>query len=111
MLRMTEGVWCVAVRVIQSVFRHAEHDLLEAIHSRARRNEKEPMITRRRFLGVSVAAGLGMGFYTWRVEPHWVQILERRLPISNLPPELSGCRMVQLSDLHIGPRVDDSYLR
>ena len=72
------------------------------------------MITRRRFLRNSAAAGLGLGaglgFYTWRVEPHWVEFVERPLPIANLPRNLAGWRLVQLSDLHIGPRVDDAYL-
>lgn len=68
------------------------------------------LVTRRRFLQVSVAAGLGTCLYTWRVEPHWVEVVERRLPILNLPEELRGSRLVQLSDLHIGPRVDDRYL-
>src|SRR6185312_15803797 len=70
-------------------------------------------ITRRRLLkGVAATAGLSLatGFYTWRIEPHWLQIVERTLPIKNLPPKLEGARMAQLSDLHIGPQVDDSYL-
>lgn len=50
------------------------------------------------------------GLYTWRVEPHWLQIVERSLPIANLPSALEGVRLAQLSDLHIGPQVDDSYL-
>jgi predicted MPP superfamily phosphohydrolase len=72
------------------------------------------MITRRRFLKVSAAGaglGAGVGIYTWRVEPHWLEFVERSLPISNLPKGLVGCRLVQISDLHIGPRVDDDYLR
>jgi predicted MPP superfamily phosphohydrolase len=39
-----------------------------------------------------------------------LQIVERRLPLANLPSGLEGARLAQLSDLHIGPRVDDSYL-
>jgi predicted MPP superfamily phosphohydrolase len=61
------------------------------------------MITRRRFLRWSAAAaglGLGVGFYTWRLEPHWVEVVERRLPIVNLPDRLAGAQLVQLSDLH-----------
>ncbi len=72
------------------------------------------MITRRRFLKISVAGaglGAGVGIYTWGVEPHWLEIVERRLPISSLPEDLVGWRLVQLSDLHIGPRVDDEYLK
>jgi len=72
------------------------------------------MIPRRRFLRrISATAfgfGLGASIYTWRWEPHWLEIVERRLPIARLPAPLKGARLVQLSDLHIGPRVDDSYL-
>ena len=71
------------------------------------------MITRRRFLKASAAAaalgGLAWG-YAFRVEPHWLELVERRLPISNLPVDLAGRRMAQLSDLHIGPQVDEGYL-
>jgi predicted MPP superfamily phosphohydrolase len=56
--------------------------------------------------GLSIATGL----YTWRIEPHWLQIVERPLPVVNLPPSLEGATLAQLSDLHIGPRVDDDYL-
>lgn len=68
-------------------------------------------ITRRRFLRASaVTAGLGTGLYTWRVEPNWLQVVERPLPVANLPQQLVGTRLAQLSDLHIGLRVDDAYL-
>jgi predicted MPP superfamily phosphohydrolase len=70
-------------------------------------------ITRRRLLkGAAATAGLGLatGLYTWRIEPHWLEIVERSLPIANLPSVLEGARLAQLSDLHIGPQVDDAYL-
>lgn len=70
-------------------------------------------LTRRRFFqAAAVAAGMGAGagLYTWRWEPHWVEVVARRLPIANLPGKLDGARLVQLSDLHIGPQVDDAYL-
>ena len=70
-------------------------------------------VSRRRFLqtGTGVAGlGLATGIYTWRIEPHWFQIVERDLPVPQLPHALVGKRMAQLSDLHIGPRVDDDYL-
>ncbi len=70
-------------------------------------------ITRRRFLQASAVvtgSGTGVGLYTWRLEPQWLEIVHRKLPIANLPDQLAGTRLAQLSDLHIGPRVDDSYL-
>ena len=70
-------------------------------------------ITRRQLLqGAAATAGLSLatGFYTWRIEPHWLQIVERPRPIANLPSGLQGARVAQLSDLHIGPQVADSYL-
>jgi uncharacterized protein len=72
-----------------------------------------PKITRRRFLQAAAATSglsLSAGLYTWRVEPHWLQIFERPLPVAHLPNALEGARLAQLSDLHIGPRVDDDYL-
>ncbi len=76
-------------------------------------NLSDKFSSRRRFLKVSAGAlGLGAvaGIYTWRVEPHWLEIVERRLPISGLPDALAGSSLAQLSDLHIGPRVDDRHL-
>jgi uncharacterized protein len=54
--------------------------------------------------------GMGVGAYTWGWEPHWVEMVNRRLPIAFLPEGLKGATLVQLSDIHIGPRVDDSFL-
>ncbi|XZE52512.1 metallophosphoesterase [Planctomycetaceae bacterium SH139] len=71
-------------------------------------------ISRRRFVqaaGLVVATGLTTGAYAWRVEPHWVQLVEQPLAIRNLPERLIGSTLVQLSDLHIGRQVDDGYLR
>ena len=67
------------------------------------------MITRRGFLTLSAAAA-GVGVYTWRFEPHWVQVVRRPLDVVNLPGQLVGAKLVQLSDLHIGERVSDDYL-
>lgn len=71
------------------------------------------MITRRGFLklcGTGAGVALGTGLYTWRIEPHWLEIVHRRLPLPNLPEALSGLRLAHLSDLHIGPRVNDGYV-
>ncbi len=67
-------------------------------------------MNRRQFLRLSAAAGLGTVFYTFEIEPHWVRVETRELPVAGLPAALSGTRMVQISDLHTGPQVSDSYL-
>jgi predicted MPP superfamily phosphohydrolase len=59
--------------------------------------------------GVTAAAG-GTFVYAWRVEPHWIEVVRRSLPIKGLPSDLVGKRLIQVSDLHAGPIVDQSFL-
>lgn len=71
------------------------------------------MLTRRRLLLAAGAAAVGSvatGIYSWRIEPHWVELTHLPLPVRGLPDRLVGKTLVQLSDLHVGPRVDDDYL-
>ena len=51
-----------------------------------------------------------MGLYTWRIEPHWLEIVRRPLAVRGLPPGLTGRTLVQISDIHVGPRVADTYV-
>ena len=70
-------------------------------------------VTRRGFLGASAAAvgAFGLtGAYAWRIEPHWLEVVEQDLPIAKLPPVLEGRKLVQISDLHVSPQVDRDYL-
>ncbi len=67
-------------------------------------------LTKRRFLTSAVMGAATIGLYTWRVEPTWLEITRRTMPVRNLPQELVGASILHASDLHIGPRVDDSYL-
>jgi predicted MPP superfamily phosphohydrolase len=68
-------------------------------------------LTRRRFLTLAGAGAVGgAGLYAWRVEPHWLELVRRPLPIRGLPPRLSGKTLVQISDIHVGHRVDDGYV-
>jgi hypothetical protein len=70
-------------------------------------------LTRRHALRALTIAGAGtalVGLYTWRIEPHWLQFTYSLLPISGLPRELEGRTLAQLSDLHVGPKVDDNYI-
>jgi uncharacterized protein len=69
------------------------------------------MLTRRRFLSaLGGTATAGLGFYTWRIEPHWVEIVRRPLAIRGLPAALAGKTLAQISDIHVGPRVADDYV-
>lgn len=78
------------------------------MHSQAM---KKKLFTRRNILRLSVygggAATLG---YTALVEPFWLELVERKLPIANLPEALNGKTLVQISDLHASSRVSTSYL-
>src|SRR5688572_24036793 len=75
------------------------------------------MINRRQFLVISggalgsvVAGAAGVGLYAWQIEPEWVELVRRRMPLPNLPAKLEGRTLLQLSDIHVGPRVSSEYL-
>ena len=71
------------------------------------------MISRRNLikgLAAAAAGGLATGLYTWRIEPEWLQVVSRDLPVRDLPVHLEGATLLQLSDLHVGPRVEDAYI-
>jgi len=57
-----------------------------------------------------VSAGAGCFGYAVGIEPHWLELVSRDLPIDHLPVELTGARLAQVSDLHIGPWVSDEYV-
>jgi len=69
--------------------------------------------TRRRFLAAcgALAAGAGgLAAYAHWVEPHWFRIHYLDMPVRGLPAALGGARLVQMSDLHVGPGVGEDYL-
>jgi predicted MPP superfamily phosphohydrolase len=71
------------------------------------------VLTRRRFLalgGAAVASAAGVGLYTWQVEPHWVEVVRRPMLLEFLPASLEGRTLLQISDIHVGPKVSSSYL-
>jgi uncharacterized protein len=100
-------------RTLPGVPAPVEVDLLPALlRVVAARRLVRVRLTRRRFLaGSSLAvAAAATGLYTWRVEPHRLEIVRRPLPVPLLPPRLAGRSLVQISDVHVGPRVDDDYV-
>lgn len=75
--------------------------------------DADAKVSRRQFLVASASATAalsGVGMYTWRIEPHWVEVVRRPMPLPNLPPVLVGKTLLQVSDMHVGPRVDSGYL-
>ena len=67
-------------------------------------------VTRRKFLlrGSLLAAG-ALG-YAYGVEPRWISVEEHDLPIKDLAGSFDGATAVQISDTHVGSRVDDEYI-
>ncbi len=63
-----------------------------------------------RLLGGLALGAAGLGVYAWRIEPAWIEVVERPLAIPNLPESLQSARLLQLSDLHAGSRVPQAYL-
>lgn len=63
----------------------------------------------KKLLQISVL-GTFPGLYSWQVEPFWVEFVQRRLPVKNLPKALEGKILMQISDLHVGARFDWNFL-
>lgn len=78
------------------------------------RSTESLVITRRKFLSTTLTAAatapLLSGLYAWRIEPHWLEVTHRPLPLEGLPDALEGRALVQLSDLHVGAQVDDAFI-
>ena len=79
-----------------------------------RRVERALMLTSRQLPRArrerAAAAAVGSGLYTWQVEPFWLDLVRRPMPLENLPAELVGKTLLQISDIHVGPKVSSDYL-
>jgi len=64
----------------------------------------------RRGLALGAAGVAALTGYAVLVEPFWWEAVHLDLPVERLPPGLAGRTLVQISDLHVGPRVDPDYL-
>ena len=54
--------------------------------------------------------GVVPALYSWQIEPFWVEFVYRKMPLKNLPAQLEGKTLMQISDLHVGDRFDWSFL-
>jgi predicted MPP superfamily phosphohydrolase len=70
-------------------------------------------VNRRRFLAIgtgAAAAAAAVGVYAWQIEPYWLDVVRRPMPLEHLPPSLEGKTLLQVSDVHVGARVSSDYL-
>lgn len=58
----------------------------------------------------TAAAGFLAGMYAWQIEPFWLEFVSKKMPIQNLPAQLVGKSVMQISDIHIGNRFDYQYI-
>lgn len=49
--------------------------------------------------------------YSWQIEPFWVEFVHKKMPLKNLPLQLEGKTLMQISDLHVGDRFDWKFLK
>ncbi|WP_299608487.1 metallophosphoesterase [uncultured Aquimarina sp.] len=71
-------------------------------------------MNRRKFIkkGILGTAGIAIttGFYTWQIEPFWLEFVHRKMPVKNLPDQFIGKTLMQISDVHIGNEFDYQYI-
>lgn len=61
--------------------------------------------------GAAIALGFGSMFWGWLVGQRRVEVERLDLPLRGLPDALSGLRIAQISDLHIGMQLRAPLLR
>ncbi len=63
----------------------------------------------KRLLQLSILGAFPV-LYSWQVEPFWLEFVHKKMPIKNLPKELEGKTLMQISDLHVGTRFDWKFI-
>ncbi|MGQ9851658.1 MAG: metallophosphoesterase [Aggregatilineaceae bacterium] len=53
---------------------------------------------------------LALSGYAWQVETRWLRITRLAVRIRGLPPAFAGYRIVHLSDIHLGVRLNEARL-
>jgi predicted MPP superfamily phosphohydrolase len=71
-------------------------------------------MNRRKFIiktfGGLTGIGLLSGLYAWQIEPFRLEFVKVKMPIKNLPNNLIGKILMQISDIHIGNRFDYHFI-
>ncbi len=70
---------------------------------------KRRKFIKKSFLG-AVAASIISGIYSWQIEPFWLEFVKVKMEIKNLPTQLKGKTLMQISDIHVGNRFDYQYI-
>lgn len=52
-----------------------------------------------------------MALYAWQVEPLWTEVTYHDMPFPDLPDELVGVTIIQISDMHVGNGIPFSHLQ
>jgi hypothetical protein len=58
----------------------------------------------------TLGASLAGAIYSWQIEPFWLEFVKKKMPIKNLPRDLVGKTLMQISDVHIGNRFDYQFI-
>ncbi len=58
----------------------------------------------------SVGLGVFTGMYSWQIEPFWLEFVQKKMHIKNLPKALIGKTLMQISDVHVGNKFDYQYI-
>lgn len=61
--------------------------------------------------GVAIASGFGSIFWGYLIGQRWVSVTPVELPMAGVEGALSGLRIAQITDLHIGPMMRAPKLR
>jgi predicted MPP superfamily phosphohydrolase len=69
------------------------------------------LLTRRNFLGGSVAAAAGLALYSGEIARHELSVLNHTIFIDNLPGVFRNFRIAQISDIHFDEFSEPSFVR
>jgi uncharacterized protein len=65
----------------------------------------------KRRTAILLSLGAITGIYAWQIEPFWLEFVRVKMPIKNLPDDLVGKTLMQISDIHVGDRVNPKFIR
>jgi predicted MPP superfamily phosphohydrolase len=58
----------------------------------------------------SASIGLITSLYAWKIAPFWLEFVKVKMPVLNLPKNLIGKTVMQISDIHVGNKFDYQYI-